>query len=94
MLDCSKGTRTKSRPCKLTTADVRSGSILDGRLITYNIITKHQLIINKPSLKCGTFNPLTQMAPIWVMFYLKPLGSRCGKTKLWMKVAKLAKPHG
>jgi hypothetical protein len=32
---CSKGTRTWSRPCKLTTADVWSGSILVGKLTTW-----------------------------------------------------------
>ncbi|KAJ0765696.1 hypothetical protein HanPI659440_Chr08g0306411 [Helianthus annuus] len=26
--------------------------------------------------------------------HFKPFGSRCGKTNLWMKVAKLAKPQG
>ena len=32
---CSKGTRTNSRPCKLTTADVWSGSILAGKFTTW-----------------------------------------------------------
>lgn len=39
--DCSKGTRTNNCPCRVTTADVWCGSILEGK---FTICTKEKNI--------------------------------------------------
>lgn len=52
---CSKGTRTNSRPCKLTTADVWSESILVGKFTTWKTSNFSQSLSTKMPRPYMTF---------------------------------------